>query len=152
YFGEYGCLTGCPRTATVVAVQICEVYCLKRSDLKAAMSKWPGLDAAWKRCEEYGTRERDRLRLRLQADHTQSSLALMAVEDPYDNRLHDSAAKAVINSQKRYQDFLRHFGGAAGIIAAAPGRTTAAAESVAAAAWRDGVRSEPVSVIAPSAH
>ncbi|GIL58083.1 hypothetical protein Vafri_13279, partial [Volvox africanus] len=47
YFGEYGCLTGCPRTATVVAVQICEVYCLKRSDLKAAMSKWPGLDAAW---------------------------------------------------------------------------------------------------------
>ncbi|GLI63367.1 hypothetical protein VaNZ11_006304 [Volvox africanus] len=146
YFGEYGCLTGCPRTATVVAVQMCEVYCLKRSDLKAAMSKWPGLEAAWKRCEEYGMRERDRLRLCLQANHTQRSLALIAVEDPYDNRPHDRATNAVVNSEKRYQDFLGHFGGAAGVIAAAPGRGTAAAESVAAVMQRDGIRSEPVSV------
>ncbi|GIL78120.1 hypothetical protein Vretifemale_7549 [Volvox reticuliferus] len=152
YFGEYGCLTGCPRTATVIAVQMCEVYCLKRSDLKAAMSKWPGLEAAWKRCEEYGTRERGRLRLHLQADHAPRSLSLMAVEDPYDNRLHDSAVKAVCNSQKRYQDFLDHFGGAAGIIATEPSRVAAAAVAVAATARRDRVSSESGLVDAPAAH
>jgi CRP-like cAMP-binding protein len=41
YFGEYGCLLGEPRTATVVALSFCELYSLSRSNLEEVGEHWP---------------------------------------------------------------------------------------------------------------
>ncbi|PNH04113.1 Protein LAP2 [Tetrabaena socialis] len=47
FFGEYGCLTGCPRTASVVARRASELYVLVRADLAAALGGWADLRAVW---------------------------------------------------------------------------------------------------------
>lgn len=43
YFGEYSCMLGVSRSATVVAVSYCELYSLSRGDLEAVVSQWPEL-------------------------------------------------------------------------------------------------------------
>ena len=41
YFGEYACLTGKKRTASVVALTLCELYCLTRRDYLRCLKNWP---------------------------------------------------------------------------------------------------------------
>ena len=41
FFGEYSCLTGSPRTATVVAVEYSELYSLSKNDLEKMLVDWP---------------------------------------------------------------------------------------------------------------
>ena len=43
YFGEYTCLLGEARTATVVATTYCELYSLSRADLEEVLQQWPEL-------------------------------------------------------------------------------------------------------------
>ena len=41
YFGEYACFTGDKRTASVIAITVCELYSLSKDDLKALVIEWP---------------------------------------------------------------------------------------------------------------
>ncbi|KAG2430911.1 hypothetical protein HXX76_009883 [Chlamydomonas incerta] len=134
FFGEYGCLTGCPRTASVVAKGMAELYCLARADLAAAMGKWPGLAAAWQEVEAFGEAERHKLRAYLRGGHAPEAAAV--VHDLSSalgamsfaarggsaanlNSLLRPAAVAgspsgardprVMNSEMRYQAFLQRF-------------------------------------------
>jgi hypothetical protein len=43
HFGEYGCLLGQPRSATIVALEFCELYSLTRDDLMECYQQWPKL-------------------------------------------------------------------------------------------------------------
>jgi len=43
YFGEYSCLLGQERSATVVASSYVELYSLSRADLEAVLQQWPEL-------------------------------------------------------------------------------------------------------------
>lgn len=43
YFGEYSCLLGQERSATVVASTYLELYSLSRADLEAVLQQWPEL-------------------------------------------------------------------------------------------------------------
>lgn len=43
YFGEYSCMLGEPRIATVVATSYCELYSLSRADLESVVAEWPEL-------------------------------------------------------------------------------------------------------------
>ena len=52
YFGEYSCLLGEVRTATVVAADFCELYSLARHDLEGVITKWPELAAEFDRLIE----------------------------------------------------------------------------------------------------
>ncbi|PNH05215.1 hypothetical protein TSOC_008540 [Tetrabaena socialis] len=54
FFGEYGCLTGCPRTASVVARRASELYVLVRADLAAALGGWADLRAVWQQPQLQG--------------------------------------------------------------------------------------------------
>jgi CRP-like cAMP-binding protein len=42
-FGEQACWTGCRRTASVVTITQCELYCLSRNDLLHLTKEWPEL-------------------------------------------------------------------------------------------------------------
>lgn len=41
YFGEFACFTGENRTASVVAITVCELYSLTRDDLNTLVDVWP---------------------------------------------------------------------------------------------------------------
>lgn len=43
YFGEYSCLLGQERSATVVASSYVELYSLSRADLEVVLQQWPEL-------------------------------------------------------------------------------------------------------------
>lgn len=43
YFGEYSCLLGQERSATVVASSYVELYSLNRTDLEVVLQQWPEL-------------------------------------------------------------------------------------------------------------
>lgn len=43
YFGEYSCLLGQERSATVVASGYVELYSLSRADLELVLQQWPEL-------------------------------------------------------------------------------------------------------------
>jgi hypothetical protein len=43
YFGEYSCLLGQERSATVVASSYVELYSLNRADLELVLQQWPEL-------------------------------------------------------------------------------------------------------------
>ncbi|GLC39628.1 hypothetical protein PLESTM_000919500 [Pleodorina starrii] len=127
YFGEYGCLTGCPRTASVVAVRMTEVYGMRRGALKEALGRWPELDAAWK-----GGRAPRAMSLpATDADAADAG-------GPY-----DSAAEEAVSSQKRYQDFMSYFGcgggDASGVAAAVPADDGAAGSNVGQCDGSEGV-------------
>ncbi|KAG2486123.1 hypothetical protein HYH03_015218 [Edaphochlamys debaryana] len=114
YFGEYGCLTGCPRTASVVASRMSEAYRLARSDLAAAMSQWPALRIAWAVCEDYGANERSRMRAFLKGGKAPPAAALTAgggtggdgggLEGPS-----GGGGAEGLSSQARYRAFVRAF-------------------------------------------
>ncbi|KAG2445018.1 hypothetical protein HYH02_008886 [Chlamydomonas schloesseri] len=182
FFGEYSCLTGCPRTASVVAKGMCELYCLARADLAGAMGRWPGLAAAWQEVEAFGEAERHKLRAYLKGGHAHeavaavhdlsSALGAMALANRGAGPGLAAAAGGgrpgspgigsgggspgsggggggpvrdprVMNSEMRYQAFLRHFqdfqapvvaAAAAAASAAEAGGEPAAAAAAAAAA------------------
>lgn len=60
YFGEYSCLLGEARTATVVATDFCELYSLSRNDLEVVVGKWPELAAEFDRLIEGFKRHRSK--------------------------------------------------------------------------------------------
>jgi hypothetical protein len=41
YFGEVACWTGERRTASVVTITSCELYCLRRDTLLSLVKEWP---------------------------------------------------------------------------------------------------------------
>jgi CRP-like cAMP-binding protein len=43
YFGEYSCLLGQERSASVVASSYVELYSLSRADLELVLQQWPEL-------------------------------------------------------------------------------------------------------------
>eukprot|EP00873_Tetraselmis_striata_P001968 jgi/Tetstr1/422232/TSEL_013084.t1 len=45
FFGEYSCLTGSPRTATVTAMEYSELYSLSKHDLENMLTEWPEMSA-----------------------------------------------------------------------------------------------------------
>lgn len=53
YFGEYSCLLGQERSATVVASGYVELYSLSRADLEMVLQQWPELAEQFEAMGEY---------------------------------------------------------------------------------------------------
>lgn len=43
FFGEYSCISAEPRSATVVAIEFCELHTLSRSDIEAVVNRMPDM-------------------------------------------------------------------------------------------------------------